>query len=157
MGFTAKYVVDALNAASEAGLNIIFLIGHNHGSGYDDYLGGAAVYVPKGETIMVPNHTNYRNAPIETELKFTYMNFGYVSSYGTNGTGVDTALTMCTFRIQENGDVIITRYDKNGEHNLKSAGKANSIDESGYTFDDERVYESSRIVGANKDEAYTEN
>ena len=154
MGFTAKYVVDALNAASEAGLNIIFLIGHNHGSGYDDYLGGAAVYVPKGETIMVPNHTNYRNAPIETELKFTYMNFGYVSSYGTNGTGVDTALTMCAFRIQENGDVIITRYDKNGEHNLKSAGKVNSIDESGYTFDDERVYESSRIVGYNKDEEY---
>ena len=154
MGFTAKYIVDALNAASEAGLNIIFLIGHNHGSGYDDYLGGAAVYVPKGETIMVPNHTNYRNAPIETELKFTYMNFGYISSYGTNGTGVDTALTMCAFRIQENGDVIITRYDKNGEHNLKSAGKANSIDESGYTFDDERVYESSRIVGANKDEEY---
>jgi len=154
MGFTAKYIVDALNAASEAGLNIIFLIGHNHGSGYDDYLGGAAVYVPKGETIVVPDHTNYRNAPIETELKFTYMNFGYVSSYGTNGTGVDTALTMCAFRIQENGDVIITRYDKDGVHNLKSAGKANSIDESGYTFDDERVYESSRIVGANKDEEY---
>ncbi len=155
MGASAKYVVDALNAASEAGLNIIFLIGHNHGSGYDDYLGGAAVYVPKGETIVVPDHTNYRNAPIETELKFTYMNFGYVSSYGTNGTGVDTALTMCAFRIQENGDVIITRYDKDGVHNLKSAGKANSIDESGYTFDDERVYESSRIVGYNKDEEYT--
>ena len=154
MGSSAKYIVDALNAASEAGLNIIFLIGHNHGSGYDDYLGGAAVYVPKGETIVVPDHTNYRNAPIETELKFTYMNFGYVSSYGTNGTGVDTALTMCTFRIQANGDVIITRYDKNGVHNLKSAGKANSIDESGYTFDDERVYESSRIVGYNKDEEY---
>jgi len=50
--------------------------------------------------------------------------------------------------------VIITRYDKDGVHNLKSAGKANSIDESGYTFDDERVYESSRIVGANKDEEY---
>ena len=155
MGASAKYVVDALNAASEAGLNIIFLIGHNHGSGYDDYLGGAAVYVPKGETIVVPDHTNYRNAPIETELKFTYMNFGYVSSYGTNGTGVDTSLTMCAFRIQANGDVIITRYDKDGVHNLKSAGKANSIDESGYTFDDERVYESSRIVGYNKDEEYT--
>jgi len=154
MGASAKYIVDALNAASEAGLNIIFLIGHNHGSGYDDYLGGAAVYVPKGETIVVPDHTNYRNAPIETELKFTYMNFGYVSSYGTDGTGVDTSLTMCAFRIQENGDVIITRYDKDGVHNLKSAGKANSIDESGYTFDDERVYESSRIVGANKDEEY---
>ena len=154
MGSSAKYVVDALNAASEAGLNIIFLIGHNHGSGYDDYLGGAAVYVPKGETIMVPDHTNYKNAPIETELKFTYMNFGYISSYGTSGTEVDTTLTMCTFRIQQNGDVIITRYDKDGVHNLKSAGKVSPSDESGYTFDDERVYESSRIVGAYKDEEY---
>ena len=154
MGASAKYVVDALNAASEAGLNIIFLIGHNHGSGYDDYLGGGAVYVPKGETIVVPDHTNYKNAPIETELKFTYMNFGYISSYGTTGTEVDTALTMCTFRIQANGDVIITRYDKNGEHNLKSAGKVSPTDESGYTFDDGRVYESSRIVGAFKDEEY---
>ena len=154
MGSSAKYVVDALNAASEAGLNIIFLIGHNHGSGYDDYLGGAAVYVPKGESIIVPDHTNYKNAPIDTELKFTYMNFGYISSYGTSGTEVDTTLTMCTFRIQENGDVIITRYDKNGVHNLKSAGKVSPTDESGYTFDDERVYESSRVVGAYKDETY---
>ena len=156
MGSSAKYVVEALNAASEAGLNIVFLIGHNHGSGYDDYLGGAAVYVPKGETIMVPDHTNYKNQPIETELKFTYMNFGYVSSYGTSGTGVDTTLTMCTFRIQENGDVIITRYDKNGVHNLKSAGKVppTDLDVTDYTFDDERVYESSRIVGAYKDEEY---
>ena len=156
-GASAMYIINALNAANDAGLNIIFLFGHNHSGGYDDYLGGAAIYVPKGDSIIVADPANYANAPIETELKFTYMNFGYVSSYGTNGTGVDTALTMCTFRIQENGDVIITRYDKNGEHNLKSAGKANSIDESGYTFDDERVYESSRIVGANKDEAYTEN
>ena len=156
MGSSAKYVVDALNAASEAGLNIIFLIGHNHGSGYDDYLGGAAVYIPKGETIVVPDHTNYKNKPIETELKFTYMNYGYISSYGTSGTGVDTTLTMCTFHIQENGDVIITRYDKNGVHNLKSAGKVppTDLDVTDYTFDDERVYESSRIVGAYKDEKY---
>ncbi len=157
MASSAVHVVNALNAASEAGLNIIFLIGHNHGSGYDDYLGGGSVYIPKGETIVIPDPSNPKvNAPIETELKFTYMNFGYVSSYGTSGTEVDTALTMCTFRIQENGDVIITRYDKNGVHNLKSAGKVSPSDESGYTFDDERVYESSRIVTADDDRKYEE-
>ena len=155
-GATAMYIVDALNAASEAGLNIVFLIGHNHGSGYDDYLGGGAVYIPKGESIIVTDPANYKNAPIETELKFTYMNYGYISSYGNTGSGADTSLTMCTFRIQEDGAVIITRYDANGIHNLKSAGKVapGDRDVTEYTFDDGRVYESSRIVTATSDEPY---
>lgn len=157
-GATAMYIVDALNAASEAGLNIVFLIGHNHGSGYDDYLGGGAVYIPKGESIIVTDPANHLNASIETELKFTYMNYGYVSSYGNTGSGADTSLTMCTFRIQEDGAVIITRYDATGIHNLKSAGKVapGDADVTEYTFDDERVYESSRIITATSDEEYVE-
>ena len=153
---SAAYIIDALNSASEAGLNIFFLISHNHSGGYDDYLGGAAIYVPKGESILVPDATNYKNAPIETELKFTYMNCGYVAYYNDMGEGADTALTMCTFRIQQNGDVIVTRYDKDGVHNLKSAGALSPYDRdyTTYTEPDLRVYESSRIVGANKDEEY---
>ena len=153
---TAMYIVDALNAASDAGLNIIFLIAHNHSGGYDDYLGGAAIYIPKGDSILVADPANYKNAPIETEIRFTYLNAGYVAYYADTGNGADTALTTTTFRIQENGDVIITRYDVNGVHNLKSAGKVspNDRDYTTYTYDDERVYESSRIVGAYKDEAY---
>ena len=153
---TAKYLVDALNAGADAGLNIIFLFGHNHSGGYDDYLGGAAIYVPKGESILVADLANYKNAPIETELRFTYLNSGYVAYYNNMENGADTALTMTTFRIQENGDVIITRYDKNGEHNLKSAGALSPYDRdyTEYTEADGRVYESSRIVGAKKDEEY---
>lgn len=153
---TAMYLVDALNAASDAGLNIIFLIAHNHSGGYDDYLGGGAIYIPKGDSIIVADPANYKNAPIETEIRFTYLNAGYVAYYADMGNGADTALTMTTFRIQENGDVIITRYDVNGVHNLKSAGKVspNDADYTTYTYDDERVYESSRIVGSNKDEEY---
>lgn len=153
---TASYIIDALNNASEQGLNIFFLISHNHSGGYDDYLGGGAIYVPKGESILVPDASNVSNAPIETELKFTYMNCGYVSYYADMGNGADTALTMCTFRIQQNGDVIVTRYDKDGVHNLKSAGVLSPYDReyTEYTVADGRVYESSRIVGAFKDEEY---
>ena len=153
---TAQYLVDALNYGADQGLNIIFLFGHNHSGGYDDYLGGAAIYVPKGESILVADLANYKNAPIETELRFTYLNSGYVAYYNDMGQGADTSLTMTTFRIQENGDVIITRYDKNGVHNLKSAGQLSTYDRdyTEYTEPDARVYESSRIVGAGKDEEY---
>lgn len=156
-GTTAMYIVDALNAASDAGLNIIFLIAHNHSGGYDDYLGGAAIYIPKGDSILVTDPTGYKNAPIETEIRFTYLNAGYIAYYADMGMGADTALTMTTFRIQENGDVIITRYDVNGVHNLKSAGQLSPHDPeyTSYTYADERVYESSRIVGYDKDEEYT--
>ena len=153
---TASYIIEALNAASDDGFNIIFLIGHNHSGGYDDSLGGAAIYIPKGDTIPVPDASNYKNAPIETELKFTYMNAGYVSYYNDMGEGADCSLTMSTFRIQQNGDVIITRYDADGVHNLKSAGVLSPYDRdyTEYTVADGRVYESSRIVGAFKDEEY---
>ena len=153
---TASYIIDALNAASDDGFNIIFLIGHNHSGGYDDSLGGAAIYIPKGDTIPVPDASNYKNAPITMELRFTYMNAGYVSYYNDMGEGADCSLTMSTFRIQANGDVIITRYDADGVHNLKSAGVLSPYDReyTEYTVADGRVYESSRIVGAFKDEEY---
>ena len=155
-GASAMYIINALNAANDAGLNIIFLFGHNHSGGYDDYLGGAAIYVPKGESIIVADPAGYKNAPIETELRFTYMNSGYIGYYNDMGNGADTTLTMSVFRIQANGDVIITRYDKNGEHNLKSAGALSPYDRdyTTYTEADGRVFESSRIVGSNKDEEY---
>ncbi len=153
---TASYIIDALNRGSEAGLNIFFLISHNHSGGYDDYLGGAAIYIPKCDSILVPDASNVNNAPIETELKFTYMNCGYVSYYNDMGMGADTALTMCTFRIQSNGDVIVTRYDKDGVHNLKSAGQLSPYDRdyTQYTEADGRVYESSRVVSATDDRKY---
>ena len=155
-GSSAMYIINALNAASDSGLNIIFLFGHNHSGGYDDYLGGAAIYVPKGENIIVADPAGYKNAPVSTELRFTYMNSGYIGYYNDMGNGADTTLTMSMFRIQANGDVIITRYDKNGEHNLKSAGQLSPYDRdyTTYTEADGRVFESSRIVGAYKDEEY---
>ena len=151
---TARPMVDVLNQAGADGLNIIFLFGHNHSGGYDDFLGGGSVYLKKGDTMIVPQYgENFKYNWDEVTLNFTYMNVGYVGYNADNGYGADTALTVTTYRIQSNGEVIITRWDKNGEHNLKSKGVSNTVLQD--TFDpDETVYESSRVVTATDDRKY---
>ena len=149
---TAMPIVEACNAAGEAGLNIIFLFGHNHSGGYDNYIGGGSVYLKKGDTMLVPDYTNYL-VPAEVTLHFTYMTAGYIGYYGTTDGGADGALTMTVFRIQKDGSVIIGRYDENGIHNLKSAGVKNT--ERGDIMEaDPTVYESYRVVTADDDRKY---
>ena len=117
----ATAIFNVLNAAGAKGLNIIFLFGHNHSGSYDDYLGGGAIYLKKGDSMRV-----YGGSSAQT-LNFTYMNCGYV---GYSNSGADNGLTMTAFEIYED-EVIIKRYDANGLHNLKSKGVATS----GYTAD----------------------
>ena len=149
---TAMPIVDVLNEAGANGLNIIFLFGHNHSSGYDNYIGGGSVYLKKGDTMLVPNYDNYLLAD-EVSLNFTYMTAGYIGYYGTTVNGADGALTMTMFRIQKDGSVIIGRYDANGIHNLKSAGAKNT--DKGDTMEpDLTVYESWRVVTAGDDRKY---
>ena len=149
---TAMPIVEACNAAGEAGLNVIFLYGHNHSSGYDNYIGGGSVYLKKGDTMLVPDYDNYL-LPAEVTLKFTYMTAGYIGYYGTTVNGADGALTMTMFRIQKDGSVIVGRYDENGIHNLKSAGAKNT--DKGDTMEpDLTVYESWRVVTATDDRKY---
>lgn len=132
-GAHAELLVKVLNEAGAKGLNIIYLYGHNHGSGYDDFLGNAAVYLKKGdqmevcvsepETAQKIKHTTYT-------LNFTYMNAGYIGYVNSPDPAVDCALTMSVFLIRGD-EVIITRYDeeinfnknKFGVHDLKSPGK----------------------------------
>ena len=52
-GTQADLIFDALNEYGEKGLNIIYLYGHNHSGGYDDAMGGGAVYFKKGDSINV--------------------------------------------------------------------------------------------------------
>lgn len=128
-GRYAKYLFDVLNEAGQKGLNLFFLFGHDHSNGWDDYLGGSAVYLQKGDTIQIAQNsqTDFKN---ET-LFFTYMNAGYTGYY-ENHNGADDALTMSVFQIT--GDqVTVTRYDADGKHNLKASGKTNSYkNETGY-------------------------
>ncbi len=122
-GKHANYIFDVLNEAGEDGLNIIFLFGHNHSHGWDDYLGGAAIFLKPGDKINIAQKST--TVFQEETLAFTYMNAGYVGYYGDSYTStVDKTLTMTTFAITDT-DVTISRYDSNGAHNLKSAGVYN--------------------------------
>lgn len=113
---------NVINEAGAKGLNIFYLFGHNHSSGYDDFIGGSCIFLKKGDPIEVCQGSKY-NGKTET-LNFTYMNAGYVGYYST---GIDTAegtLTASVFRIRNN-EVYVSRYSADGQYLLKGAGVEN--------------------------------
>ena len=128
----ANLIFDVLNTAGNNGLNIIFMYGHDHSNGWDDYLGGSCVYLAKGSSINIAqsSQTNFKT---ET-LKFTYMNAGFTGYY-ENRNSADNTLTMTVFQIY--GDrVEVSRYSANGIHKLKCKGVTNQYKgESGYSPD----------------------
>ena len=115
----SKLIFDVLNKYGKK-LDIIFLFGHNHSSTYDDYIGGAAVYLPVGETIYIP--VEKTNSFTEETLNFTYMNGGYIGYYSGN---CETQQSSSVFEIYEDR-IEIARYDADGEANLKDEGVATS-------------------------------
>lgn len=127
--FHGYLLMDVLNEAGAKGLNIIYLYGHNHSGGYDDWLGGGSVYFKKGDQIPVAMGSKKKEDAKLYTLNFTYMNAGYIGYYSTTEADVDATITMSVFLIRGN-EVIITRYDseinfaknKIGVHPLKSAG-----------------------------------
>ena len=119
----ANYIFDVINAAGEQGLNIVFLFGHDHGDGWDDYLGGSSVYLAKGDEIVIA-HGSMSSLSTET-LNFYYMNAGYVGYYAECNEGADCALTMTSFTFDDQS-MEITRYTPSKIHNLKSAGVLNA-------------------------------
>lgn len=141
-GQYANLIFNVLNKAAEDGLNIVFLYGHDHSNGWDDYLGGAAVYLKKGDKINIAqsSKTTFK----EETLNFTYMNAGFTGYY-ENHNGADDTLTMTVFQFDDD-EMTVKRYDANGEHNLKSAGKTNSYkNETGYSPNTD-VYTSPQTV-----------
>ena len=142
-GKYANYIFDVLNEAGAASLNIIFLYGHDHSNGWDDYLGGAAVYLAKGDEINIAQGSKTK-FNVET-LNFTYMNAGFTGYY-ENHNGADNTLTMTVFEISDD-TVTVERYDANGKHNLKSAGVTNNHkNEGGYYDPNTTVYESPQTI-----------
>lgn len=132
-GMYANYIFDVLNAAGANGLNIIFLYGHDHSNGWDDYLGGSCVYLAKGKNINIAQESK-TNFHTET-LNFTYMNAGFTGYYD-NRNGADDTLTMTAFQIYSDR-VVVSRYSAAGVHNLKCKGVTNSYNnESGYAPDE---------------------
>ena len=101
----AKLIFDVLNEYGKQ-LNIIFLFGHNHSDTHDDYIGGGAVYLPVGDTIVVPDEGDWVNFSQYT-LNFTYMNAGYLGYY--DGYCEGSGLSSTVFRIYEDR-VEVARY-----------------------------------------------
>lgn len=162
----AELLVKVLNEAGAKGLNIIYLYGHNHSSGYDDAMGGGAVYFKKGDQIEVPISAEYfvdahaaKKKHTTYTLNFTYMNAGYIGYYSTTEPTTDATVTMSVFLVRGD-EVIITRYDekinllknKVGVHPLKSAGVWHEdYKGDGYAVPNTLEYASSRKVTATDD------
>lgn len=142
-GQYAKYIFDVLNEAGKNGLNIVYLYGHNHSNGWDDYLGGASVYLPKGDNILIAENT--KHSFLSYSLNFTYMNAGYIGYYRNVNEGADTALTMTVFDIYED-EIIINRYSEDGIHNLKSCGVRNIYKSEKLYDPNETIYTSPQSV-----------
>ena len=133
-GTYANLLFDVLNEAGANGLNIIFLFGHNHSHGWDDYLGGAEIFLTKGDKIRIAQGSSSESK--EETLQFTYMNAGYVGYYSYNGAdkvdsamGASAPLTMTAFEIN-GSSVTAYRFDRNGGTLLKAVGERK--EDSGY-------------------------
>ena len=118
----AANIFTVLNDAGKAGLNIIFMFGHNHSNGsYDNYLGGGSIYLKKGDSMDVAGGSTNQ------KLNFTYMNCGYVG-YCNN---TQNTLTMAAFEISED-EVVVKRYSTSGTVNLKAAGNGSGANTTVY-------------------------
>ena len=150
----AKYIFDVLNEAGESGLNIIFLHGHDHAYGPDNYMGGEAIFLAEGDKINIAKAGSQSEWTEET-LKFSYMNAGYVGYYSDaytyNATAGTDKLTMTVFAITDN-EVTVERYSKDGLYTLKSAGRDGSYSDTSVTASslrleiNETVYASPRTI-----------
>ena len=118
----ARYIFDELNTAGKNGLNIIFMYGHDHSHGWDNYLGGACVYLAKNDSIYIAKTQGDELTCTKEELNFTYLNAGFTGYY--ESWGADSTLSMTAFQIYSD-KVVISRYSADGKCDLKSAGAWN--------------------------------
>ena len=127
----AKILFDVLQDGAAQGLNIIFLFGHNHSNGWDDYLGGPKIFLAPGESINIAEPGSKTSYTTET-LGFVYMNAGYTGYWERYNTATAATsmnfniedLSMTTFTISKSS-VVINRYGTAGATNLKNAGMRN--------------------------------
>ena len=120
----SSLVFDVVNEAA-ADLNIIYVTGHNHSAGWDNYMGGSCYFKMSGDTILIPefDKSKITTDTYKTEtLNFTYLNAGYV---GYSKAGPDNALTGTVCEIFDN-KFVFTKYTSEGIHGLSGAGTANS-------------------------------
>jgi len=120
----SSLVFDVVNEAAKD-LNIIYVTGHNHSGGWDNYLGGSCYFKKAGDTILIPE---FNKTKITTDtytaqtLNFTYLNAGYT---GYCKGSPDNTLTGTVCEIYDN-KIAFTKYSSEGVHPLSAAGAANT-------------------------------
>ena len=145
----ARLIFNELEAAGEAGLNIIFLFGHNHSGGYDAYLGNGSIYLPKGSSLTVVDGSS--STYTDSSISFTYMNYGYLGNIAGSSC---THQTMTAFEITDS-QVTVKRYAEDGAHQLKAKGATVS----GYNTDSSIIGTEGAVIklGAPEEKVTVEN
>ena len=152
----AKLIFDVLNEYGTE-LNIIFLFGHNHSDTHDDYLGGGAIYLPAGDTILIDDGGDSRSYS-EYTLNFTYLNAGYLGYY--DGKCAGSGISSTVFSIYPDR-VEVARYSyapKDGAPSAtlspaKAAGSWDKDHDVAFSFKNEKnttVYEGIQTITLKK-------
>ena len=118
----SSLIFDVVNDAA-TDLNIIYVTGHNHSSGWDNYMGGSCYFKKAGDTILIPDFNKDRittdSFKAET-LNFTYLNAGYL---GYSKGSPDNTLTGTVCEIYDK-KIVFTKYAADGVHQMSAAGAA---------------------------------
>ena len=112
----ADVLFEVINDAARK-LDIVYLFGHNHSDGYDNYIGGSINYLGVGDVMRVPNGTNGTENYENKIINFTYANAGYIGK--TSSNLVPSVSTASILTITE--DVIrLDKYATSGFYPLAS-------------------------------------
>lgn len=118
----SSYIFDVVNEAAQT-LDVVYLFGHNHSGGWDNYLGGSTICLQIGDRILLP-HINEGMAQTDNydaaTLNFTYINAGYV---GYDSSIADNTLTCTVCEIYDT-KVVLTRYSANGPWQIHGEGRS---------------------------------
>ncbi len=127
----SRYFFDVLNRAGEF-LDIVFIFGHNHSKGFDNYLGNGSIFLPRGGLILIPDTTGvttpYTDKYTRETLNFTYMNAGYVGNIANSESPENADLTATVVEIYED-DMVFSRYGMYGVHVLCGEGHFNTVEQ----------------------------
>ena len=125
----SRYLFNVLNSAGKY-LNIVYLFGHNHSKGFDNYLGGGSIYRPCGTTVLIPDTeeviTPYTDKYTEETLNFTYMNAGYSGHYADCDSEENSQVTASVIEIYSDR-LTISRFGTTGLHCLSGEGHFNTF------------------------------
>lgn len=125
-GRYAKFIFDVLNRYGKKGMTLIFLYGHNHSHGWDNYIGGGSTFLAPGSKIYIAVPENPKKCTQERSA-FIYMNAGFVGYCTTDDPkdGADKTLSMSLFEISDK-ELRIRRFTPKGPTPLKARGVPNT-------------------------------